>query len=67
MNLNISIKVSLARQGKTQKWLCEQMGVTNNVVTKICKQNKAGTKRLRIICDVLGISLSEFIAIGEQA
>lgn len=65
MNLGTSIKVALAKQGKNQTWLADQMNVSTNAVSKICTQNKAGTERLNKICEILGMPLSEFIALGE--
>lgn len=65
MNLSKSIKVSLAKNGKTQAWLAREVYVSDNAISKMCTTNKINSERLQEICKVLDLKVSEFIALGE--
>ena len=57
-----SIKVVLVENGKTNKWLAEQMNVAPTTVSKWCTNNCQPTvETLMKIAEVLGVEITELL------
>lgn len=66
MDLSASIRVGLAYRGKNQTWLANEMGVHRSYINQMAKGKVSpGLKQAGKIAEILGYSLSEFIALGE--
>jgi transcriptional regulator with XRE-family HTH domain len=65
-NVGQSIKAALKKKGKSQKWLAEQINVTNPYICAVCS-GKFGIsiQRYQEIADILDMPLSELVALGE--
>ena len=63
MNKDINrIKVVLVENGKTNKWLAEQMNVAPTTVSKWCTNNCQPTvETLMKIAEVLGVEITELL------
>ena len=56
------IKVVLVENGKTDKWLAEQMNVAPTTVSKWCTNNCQPTvETLMKIAEVLGVEITELL------
>ena len=66
MNLRRSIKTALKQQGKNQEWLADRIGQGKSSVTVIMNRNATSSKTLERISAAFGMSVSEFIALGEK-
>lgn len=67
MDLARSIRIGLAREGKTQGWLSEQIGATRPTICHYCTgKAQPGPERIRQMAEVFGMTVSEFIALGEK-
>ncbi len=67
MDIAKSIRVGLAREAKTQTWLGEQIDATKATVSNYCRgRTKPGPDRLEEIAGIFGMTVSEFIALGEK-
>lgn len=56
------IKVVLVENGKTNKWLAEQMNVAPTTVSKWCTNNCQPTvETLMKIAEVLGVEITELL------
>ena len=56
------IKVVLVENGKTNKWLAEQMNVAPTTVSKWCTNNWQPTvETLMKIAEVLGVEITELL------
>ncbi len=66
MNLGKSLKIVLAKEDKSQKWLAEQMGTSNAMVCKWCNKKTYSWETVFSICALFDYKVSEFIALGED-
>lgn len=67
MDIAKSIRVGLAREAKNQTWLADQIGATRATASNYCNgRSKPDAKRIEEIAGLFGMSVSEFIAIGEK-
>ncbi|MGL4317118.1 MAG: helix-turn-helix domain-containing protein [Pseudomonas sp.] len=66
MNLGKSIKVALAKAGKNQHELAEQMGLSFRFVNRMANSKTAKMATAEKFATVFGMKVSEFIAIGEE-
>ena len=65
MNIGKSINLELINQGKNKAWLADQLKVTRQYVTVICKSPTCSGKMLDSLCEVFGMKASDFVALGE--
>lgn len=65
MNLRISIDVALAKAEKSQIWLAEQIGVEPQSIYNMRGRNSCSQKSLEAMAQALGMSVSEFVNLGE--
>lgn len=66
MNIKRSIKIALARIDKSQTWLAEESGVARTTISIMCSTNRTSTASVAELAKALSMSVSEFIAIGEE-
>lgn len=66
MEIGTGIKVALVKSGKSREWLGAQLGVTHQRVTSIINRGTCRLDTLVQIVDVFGISLDEFMVLGER-
>lgn len=67
MDLAKSIRVALAREGKTQTWLAQELCTHRATVNTYCKgKAKPSHKRVQLIADIFGMTVSELYALGEK-
>lgn len=67
MNLKRSIKVSLAQKDRNQQWLAEKSGIAASHISTICTTGNASLPTIKALSDALDMSVSAFIAIGEDS
>ena len=65
MNIRRSINKALADKGLQKKWLVESLGWDSARMSRMCTKNNAEIKSVAKVAEVLGMSLSSFIALGE--
>lgn len=66
MNVAKSLDEALHQKRKTQTWLANELGCTIPYVNEIYLGNKVpSVNKLNKISEILGMKLSEFIALGE--
>jgi len=67
MDIGRSLRMCLAKEGKSQEWLAEKIETSRPTISNYCA-NKGNMKAstLQRICDVFGLNVSEFIALGEK-
>lgn len=63
MSLRINrVKEILVIQGKTQKWLAEQMGISTTAMTAICNnKSQPHLKDLHRMAEVLDVDIRELL------
>lgn len=66
MNVGKSIKVALAKKEMNQQDLAEKMDVTKPYVSQLAGKAHAGMGTVVILAAAFGMSVSEFIALGED-
>jgi hypothetical protein len=66
MNLKRSTRVALARIDKTQAWLAQASGISKPTISVMCSTNRTSSNSLAAIAEALGMTVSEFVAIGEE-
>ncbi|MFW0776098.1 MAG: hypothetical protein ACN2B6_00060 [Rickettsiales bacterium] len=67
MNLRKSIKLALVQQDKTNLWLAEQLGTSPAYTSRLQRHgSSASFKQTERIAEIFGMTLSEFIALGEE-
>lgn len=67
MNIAASIRVALAYRGKSQSWLANEMGVSKSYINRLAKGRiRPGLRQVEKIAEVLGYTISELIALGEE-
>lgn len=65
MDIGKSTKIALVKNGCSQGWLAKELGVSRQRATAIANSKEAGAKTLERLANVFGMSISEFIALGE--
>jgi plasmid maintenance system antidote protein VapI len=66
MNTAMSVRVGLARLDASKKWLADELGVTPQHITNVCKGNtQLGVNSIADVSAVFGVPVSEFIKWGE--
>lgn len=61
------IKVVLVEQGKTGKWLAEQLGKNETTVSRWCSNaSQPSLEMLMKIAEILGISAKDLISNGDN-
>lgn len=67
MDIPRSIRMCLAKDGKTQRWLGQQLGWSDQMISGVCRSKKQiSLKKLEAIAGVFDLRVSEFIALGEE-
>lgn len=66
MNTGKSLKIALIRKGKSQDWLAKELDKSNQQICNWCASKTMRGVTLTLICDVLEMPVSEFIALGER-
>lgn len=66
MNIGKSLKVALAKKGMRQNELAEQMKVSRQWIGKLANSEKAGMGSVELLANAFGMTVSEFIALGED-
>ena len=54
------IREELRRQGHTNEWLADRIGVTSRTLQKIFNKHSINTQQLEIICRVLGVDFFSY-------
>jgi len=66
MDIGKSIRIALAERNERQTWLAKQMGCSRGYVNRLSNGGVVpGGKTIETIADIFGMSVSEFIALGE--
>lgn len=66
MDLSKSLRVAIASKGIKHKDLAEKLGTTSQQVSNWIKSGAIKQTSLVSISDALGLSVSEFISLGEE-
>lgn len=66
MHVGRSVKVALAKQNRSQQWLADKLGISRTRTSTIANSEDAGSPLLRRLADAFNMSVSEFIALGED-
>ena len=51
----------LKRQGRTQRWLADQLGISTNAMHNICSQQSQSLERLFEIAAILDVPVTDLI------
>lgn len=65
MNIKRSVKVMLAKNDKTQKWLAEKLEVSPSALSAMLKTNSPGSLSIESMASIFDMKVSDFIAAGE--
>jgi plasmid maintenance system antidote protein VapI len=65
MNIKKSTRKALAELGESQTWLGEQLGTTRSQVSRWVTSEHLSTSVIEKIAKVFGMTVAEFIALGE--
>jgi len=66
MNVGKSIKVALAKREMNQQDLAEKMDVSKPYVSQLAGREHAGMGTVVLLAAAFGMSVSEFIKLGED-
>ena len=66
MNVSKAIRVALAMKEMNQKQLAERLGVHEPAVSQMVNRASITTGKLKQVADVLGMKVSELVALGED-
>jgi hypothetical protein len=66
MNLKRSTRIALARIDKTQAWLAQESGISKPTISIMCSTNRTSSNSMQAIASALGMTVSEFVAVGEE-
>ena len=67
MNVSKSIKVALAKNGRSMTWLATEIGVTKQALSRMVNGHaNFSESRIREISGALNMTASSFIALGED-
>ncbi|MDH3354505.1 MAG: helix-turn-helix transcriptional regulator [Chromatiales bacterium] len=61
-----SIRIALAKNGQKQKWLADKIGTSEVQLSKWANKDHLNTATIEMIAMPFNMSVSEFIALGEQ-
>jgi|AntDeeMetageno51_2_1112566.scaffolds.fasta_scaffold08489_1 plasmid maintenance system antidote protein VapI len=64
-NAGRAAKVAMAQRGKSRAWLAEQLNVSPQRASGILNNETASMATMVQMADLFGLSLSEYIALGE--
>jgi plasmid maintenance system antidote protein VapI len=67
MNIGKSTKICLAKTEHNTAWLADQLGITTARVSAIVSAEHHNTATIDKLAKAFGLSVSEFIALGEDA
>lgn len=67
MNTGKSLKVALINRDMNQSLLAEQMGVSRQVVGRLCNTESMSLRTLELICNILDYRIDEFLQLGVVA
>lgn len=59
-----SLKVALINKDMNQSLLAERMGVSRQVVGRLCNTDSMSLKSLNLICNILDYRIDEFLQLG---
>jgi len=65
MNIGVSIKIALAKNGKKIPWLAAELDVKRQTVNNWSNQTSVGGDNIEKLASVFNMTASEFIALGE--
>jgi len=65
MDLSKSLKVAIAMKGVKHKDLAKDIGTTSQQISNWIKSGAIKQSSLVVVANSLGLSVSEFIALGE--
>ena len=67
MDIGKSIRIALAERNERQTWLAKQMGCSRGYANRLANGVVVpGGKTIEAIADIFGMTVSEFIALGEK-
>lgn len=67
MDIGKSIRVALAHRNENKSWLAKELGCTPAWVSRLANGDVVpGGKTIEGIAQVFGMTVSEFIALGEK-
>lgn len=67
MDLSKSVRHGLAHVNRPRSWLAENLGVTPQYIGQVCNgKREPNMDRVRSMCQLFGVSVSEFIKWGEM-
>lgn len=66
MNVGKSLKVALAKKGMRQNEFAAQMNLSRQWIGKLANSEKAGMGSVEKLAEAFGMSVSEFIKLGEE-
>jgi len=66
MNTGKSIEIMLIRKGWSKGELAQKLGVSRTTISTLCGNKTCGGSMLKKLSDVFEMSVSEFIAVGED-
>lgn len=66
MNIAQSVRVGLAINSKNKSWLADQLQVSKNFISQVCKNNRnLNQERIEEVSEIFGVKDSVFISWGE--
>lgn len=67
MDVGKSIRIALAERNERQPWLARQMGCSLAYVNRLANGKRVpGGNTIEAIATIFGMTVSEFIALGEK-
>ena len=60
-----SLRRALAKGGRKQKWLAEQIGESEITLSRWANADHLSTGKIEKVAKPFGLSVSEFISLGE--
>lgn len=66
MHYGKAIKKKLIDDGLSQIWLAKQLGISVQAVSFMCSQRHLNTKKLHLVCDILGITVMSLMIEGDK-
>jgi transcriptional regulator with XRE-family HTH domain len=65
MNLKASFAIAKSKNEMTMKEIADRAGLNESTITRMKKSNTAPLSTIKKIADVYGMSVSEFLLLGE--
>lgn len=66
MNIGKSVRVAMAKRDIKPKELAERMSASRQYIGQLMKAEAVGVGTLSKLCEVFGMKVSEFVALGEE-